>query len=347
MKKQVLRALVVTCALNVNGNAQNESNFKDTLVINPNADAKVLFIGIDLEEMAIYNRADSLKDFFLADLEKARQQPSFPADSRITHYFVHPNGKRRLKAESTDYQEPALDVAKEIRSMGLNLPAYAYIIHDAVKNCELQIYLSGPEKISELRNLNITEAIQSIAKDKKAQRKFFRIDIMSQDGQWKRKTAINKKVKSFEIHTQIGAGIIGSQLTPDLGIEFAYAFSNKYSIPQLRIGGTWRFNMLTSYANHEFNDFYNITSYNLSLLANVGQGKVSSIKWAGLEFGYLVANGGFLNNNYKLGVVYAFDAIQVELDFYNSKLNFFNANKSSFNANKNILLYGFTVRTQF
>lgn len=340
MKSQVLRALVVTSTLNVNGNAQNVDNFKDTLVINPNANAKVLFIGNNMKEMATYGRADSLKNYFLDDLEKAKQQPSFPAESRTTHYIVHSNGKRRLKAESGDYQEPALDMNKEIQSMSLNLPPYAYIIHDAAKNCELQIYVSKPEQIAELRNTNLTEAIQSIAKDKRAQRKFFRIDVMSQDGQWKRKTAISNKVKSFEIHTQIGAGIIGSQPTPDFGIEFAYIFNDKYSVPRLKLGYTWRFNMLSTFSNGEFSNIYNVESYNLSILGNVGQGKSSSIKWAGLEFGYLKAPGGFLDKNYKLSLIYGFNALQVGLDFYNSKLAFDN-------SNKNTLLYGFTVRTMF
>jgi|GEM_PF-1823953 len=344
MKTQVLVALMMSCVLNLNLMAQRGSSIglrKDTLIITVNSAVKVLVIGNSMSDIAAYTRADSLKDCFIADLEKAKQQPSFPSGSKMIHYFVHPNGKRRLKAENEDYQEPVLDVAKEIRSMSLDLPPYVYIIYDIGADCEVQIYLAGPERIVDLRDVRLTDAIHSLVSDKKALRKYYRIWLESGQGQWKRKMVLNKSVESLEVRTMVGAGIFGSQLSPDVGIELSYVFSDKYSIPTFRIGGSMRSYLFSSYANREFGDFYQVTSSNVSVMFFDSKGASSSVRWAGLEAGILSADGGFLDNTYKLGVVYTFNSIQVAFDMFESSFSF---KKGKNNSNP---LFAFSTRVLF
>lgn len=341
MKTSVLLALGTCLALSFQMNAQNgdeTSVYRDTLILAPNEHVKVLFIGRSMETMALYNRADSLKDYFLIDLRKARQQPAYPSGSKLTYYFVHPNGKRRLKAESEDYQEPALNVTKEIQSMALNLPPYAYIIHDIASGYELQIYLTDPDELSLLANIDLNEAIHTLLKSKRSERRFSNIALKMENGLWVRKAAANKKKNALEVHTSLGMGIVGSQLTPELGFELVYLLTDRYSIPMFKVGLSSQYNLFTEYSRKEFSDLYPVSSYNVIFM--VHEGSSSSLRWVGFEAGYTKADGGSLDKNYKFGFVYAFRSVQVGINFYARMLNFDKP------ANDNMLT-GFVVRSTF
>lgn len=336
MKKQVLFALGACYALCYPISAQNtvaSSEFRDTLILTRNNTMKILFIGPSMETMKKYGRADSLKNYFLSDLTKAKQQASYPAESRVTHYIVHPNGKRRLKSESEDYQEPAIDVAKEVRAMDLNLPAYAYIIHDIAANAELQIYLSSPSEISELERTDLTRAIHTIAAGKRSSRRYSNIELKEENGVWVRKMAGRKKANAFEVNSLFGAALIGNQLSPELGTQISYVANDKHSVPVFKAGFLLTYCVFTEYANKEFDNFYGVSSYNITLMMRDGN---SAQRWVGFELGRMDADGGYLDGNYKLGLIYSVKSLQVGLHLL-SQRPMTNA------ANENVLL-GFTVR---
>lgn len=336
MKNQVLFALGACYALCFPIAAQNTKThepFRDTLVIAASANMKILFIGSDIEEMKDYRRADSLKNFLLTDITRAHEQSSYPSASKLTHYLVHPSGKRRLKAESEDYQEPLLDLRKEIRSMDLNLPSFTYIIYDIAFDYEIQIYLSQPELLSSLEKINLNEAIRSIAAGKKSQRKFSNIEIRPENGQWVRKSSSNKKTKTLELNTMLGAAILGGELTPELGIQLSYTTSDKHASPVFRIGYVSSFYVLSEYSNREFTNFYGVRTYNLSLMMR--DGKFSTGRWFGFELGMADAEGGYMDGKYKLGLMYSINSIQGGFHFFTSTFG---------NKNNENLLYGFSVR---
>ncbi len=156
MRGSHFRALVL-CFVFSTGSiyAQTNTPDNDTILMLIRDRVKVMFIGNDLSEMADFKKVDSLKVLFINDLEEARKQSSYPMDSRTTHYFVHPNGKRRLKAENEDYSESDIDLTAEKSSLGLDLPPYLYIIHDFSSNYELRIYLEHPEELSRVFNCTL------------------------------------------------------------------------------------------------------------------------------------------------------------------------------------------------
>ncbi len=120
--------------------AQKDEPFKDTITISPTKDFTIMFIGHDMNKMVEKNRFDSLKLFFVSDMEQASSQSAYPPNTKLTYYFVAANGKRRLKAESEDYQAP-IDIEKEKQSLQAGLPAYQYVIIDMPNDCQYSIYV--------------------------------------------------------------------------------------------------------------------------------------------------------------------------------------------------------------
>jgi len=339
MKKQLLSVLMLVCSLCVKIAAQNPSSnvsFQDTIIINISANIKILYIGNDLRDMVKFKNADSLKTIFMSDLQKAKENETFPAESKMIHYFVHPNGKRRLKAENDDYQAPDLNVEIEIRAMNLNLPAFVYMIHDVFTGYQLQIYLNDPKDIVELEEIRLNEAIRLIAADKKELRKYFTIEEKFEYGQWSKIQPFSKKPMFFGIDPVLGVCVFGSKITPEIGIEFSYVFRDKYSVSRFKIGAASRTYFFSEYAAKEFFNFYLVDSYNLNFHALIPNSKSSVGKWAGVEFGFFSAKGGFLANNYKLGFIYAYDFFQIGFDIINSSIGFKN--------NTDKVLYAFTMR---
>ncbi|MES2689478.1 MAG: hypothetical protein V4658_03695, partial [Bacteroidota bacterium] len=104
-------------------------SFADTLVLKLNAGNKILFIGDNFKEMANYTQADSIKTLFMNDLDQALSKGQLSKETQKVYYFIHANGKRRLKAENPDYNENSVDVAYEIKRLDLELPKYEYHIY--------------------------------------------------------------------------------------------------------------------------------------------------------------------------------------------------------------------------
>jgi len=339
MKKQILSLAVMLCLFSKEIHAQNNNSaiiYQDTIIMHVNQNIKIFFIGQDLQEMFKYKKVDSLKTLFVADLTKAVQNETFPTDSKVMHYFVHASGKRRLKAENVEYQDAFLDVEKEIQAIKLNLPAYTYIIHDIETGYLLQVYSNDPNTIKELENVNLNDAINLLASDKKRQRKSYSIALQFEDAKWLKLPPHLKKDVLFETDPTIGFGVIGSQLTPELGLEIAYVFTNKYFGPRAKIGLSARNYLFSDYNNKEFFNFYAVNSFNINFKVNLPRSKSTRGSWFGIELGALDADGGFLDNNYKFGFIYGYESFQVGFDFISPDWGLKNTGDD--------LLYGFTVR---
>src|SRR4051794_2642149 len=118
MKNAMLYALWICFGLSTTINAQNnnstsstddENRYRDTIMIIPSPESKVLLIGNGMKSLVKSPGIDSLKNLMINDVNNARKQASYPASAKVTHYFVSPNGKRRLKTESEDYTEPVVN----------------------------------------------------------------------------------------------------------------------------------------------------------------------------------------------------------------------------------------------
>src|ERR1700722_16580318 len=147
MKNQIFLVLGLFLAITCHyATAQTGGEYlanHDTILINLSPDAKIVLMGNDMQGIAKYMRLDTLKTLLIEDIRKAKLSPNYPAESHNTHYFIARSGKRRLKAESDDYQGE-INVGKEKFEMRLNLPAYMYTIHDMTTGYETYIYVTAP-----------------------------------------------------------------------------------------------------------------------------------------------------------------------------------------------------------
>jgi hypothetical protein len=310
--------------------AQNESKgreLRDTIVIKPDADVQIFFMGNNLREMAKYKKADSLKTLLIDDWEKARHEPSYPATSKTTHYFVHPNGKRRLKAESDDYQEPALEVRKEIQSLSLNLPPYEFIIYDLANNYEIQLYFNKPDQLADLKNINLNEAISSITGDAQALKAYYRVDLENSSGQWKMNKHFSNRKLEIGMVGSINLSAIGSQLSPGISLGACFTLTDKLAIPVFGIDLLYNQYFFGGNINNNFGNLNGAQSIDLRILYNDNLFKNvkhytkqhGASDWAGFDFGYMLPStadvSSPLGNNFKMGLSLYFNRVNVTLDW--------------------------------
>jgi len=309
--------------------AQNEDRlFRDTIAIKPNADCQIFFIGSTLKEMAKYKKADSLKTLLIDDWEKAKQESSYPVASKTTHYFVDPNGKRRLKAESDDYQEPALDICKEIRLLHLNLPAYMFIIYDLANKYEIQLYFNKPEQLAALKNISLNEAIFSIAGNAQAQRRYYRVDLENNSGQWKMSQHFsNRKLEIAALGT-VNLSVIGSQLSPGISLGGCFTLTDKQGIPTFGIDLFYSTNFFGGNIDNDFGRLTFVDAIELRILQNASlfhNGKQQykrrgNYDWLGVNFGYILPATTYnlpstlLNNTFKYGISLYFNRFNIAID---------------------------------
>ncbi|MGZ4118973.1 MAG: hypothetical protein ACXVPY_15900, partial [Bacteroidia bacterium] len=286
MKKQMFQALWACFALasaTVSAQTSSKSAFNDTIIFMPDTQSKVILIGDQLSEMSSYKKIDSIKTLFINDMEEARKQASFPVNSKTTHYFVSPSGKRRLKAESEDYPEQEIDVAKEKRSLDLDLPPYEYIIHDFSSNYECQIYLKDPEQLKGLKDVNFSESLITIANNKKLFRKNFRLDLEKDGSAWKIKNKFGPpSSETIEMTGTFGASLIGGKLSPLASAALWFAHTNKHNIPVFKAGLCFSSNIFTDLKDEKFSDLTALRTYEIKFLVDMSGAKKAKPQWFGL-----------------------------------------------------------------
>ena len=278
--------------------------YRDTIVLAPDENTKVLFIGNNLKEMVKYTRLDSLKLLLIEDIKKAEKQANYPMAPKTTHYFVTATGKRRLKTEGEDFLEPEVNVEKERQSLELNLPPYTYIIHDLAANYECYIYVKDSGQIKALSNESFNDALSSIASDKKLLRHTFRVDLEKKNDLWKLQDHYRSTEDLIELTPSFGLGLIGNQWSPTLGGDVQLMLSNRYGKPAFKSAfGLSGYTFMQS-NNNEISGLNFVTAYCFKFSGNLSSLSPGSskAKWAGLEGGWMKASrGGSLDGAYKIG----------------------------------------------
>lgn len=343
MKNQMLLALGLCYALMVNNsNAQpffsretaeaydKGINYRDSFMLMPDESCKILFIGNHLEEMVNYTALDSTINLLIADVTKARMQPDYPGQSKLTYYIIHPNGKRRLKAENEDYAVP-VNVADEARSLYLDLPPYVYVIYDLTNSYQIQIYLKNPDELTKLTNSNLKDALTAASLNKKTLIKNYRIDLTKLNEYWKVEKSYGNKLDAIEAGEALGVGLIGSKLCPALDFNFALVLSDKYRHPYFKTAIALCVYSYADWSKTEISNMGFLVSYDLKLMGNIS---VDKQRWFGVQGGMITS--GYhtespFNSRFKGGIV------SEGIGVFNISLDFINVKKKEW-------IYGFTLK---
>ena len=325
MKMKLLLATGLSIALALTksyaGDPETESGKNDTLIFSPIIDSKVLVIGPDMSLFADYTKLDSIKTLFLSDMKKSQEQNSYPAGSKVTHYFVHPNGKRRIKAESTDFLQQGINVEEERKSLSLELFPYSYILHDLESDIYCTIYLREPSQLSSLETISFNDALRSLSADKKAARKHYRIDLEKEGSEWKHKSEFASHQDFLELTPSFGIGNIGGAWSPALGAHLSITFNNKYGLPEYKLGAALNGYLFANYFNKTFSNFYPVHDYQLSFMFNFAPLRSSKANWFGLQGGFFQSReSGSLNGAFKAGIICeGFSVFNYSVDFIRDK----------------------------
>ncbi len=325
MKMKLLLATGLSIALALTksyaGDPETESGKNDTLIFSPIIDSKVLVIGPDMSLFADYTKLDSIKTLFLSDMKKSQEQNSYPVGSKVTHYFVHPNGKRRIKAESTDFLQQGINVEEERKSLSLELFPYSYILHDLESDIYCTIYLREPSQLPSLETISFNDALRSLSADKKAARKHYRIDLEKEGSEWKHKSEFASHQDFLELTPSFGIGNIGGAWSPALGAHLSITFNNKYGLPEYKLGAALNGYLFANYFNKTFSNFYPVHDYQLSFMFNFAPLRSSKANWFGLQGGFFQSReSGSLNGAFKAGIICeGFSVFNYSVDFIRDK----------------------------
>jgi hypothetical protein len=315
MMSKILLVCLGACLLASTPLKADNPVFKDSIIIQASKDIQVMIIGEDLADLLKYKRADSIKTLFLTDWRQAREK-GFGGNSRETHYIVHPSGKRRFKAESEDFQEPAFQLEKEKLHMSLNLPAAAYYLYDVTTNVEIQIFVSQPELLNELNDLRMDELIVLPVADRYTIKRSTGITIKKTDNKWEVLWRQWAPKDQIELTSLFGASLLGSKLSPEIGFRLALMRADKYGEPNWVVGLSYNINLLTTYTNKDFTDIQIVRSINAHWLMSRGGSGAALWKWIGLQAGYVHLSPGILNNSLKLGFLTTYKSTQVGFHTY-------------------------------
>ncbi len=265
---------------------------RDTLWIrDENSEVQVLIFTSSLARYGRYANPDSLKRLLVNDVSNARQQNSYDNEAQVVHYFLSANGKRRLKAEGRDFTEAELNVNQEKFEMDAGLPPARYIIHDFVRNDEYRFYLKAPGNIYLLQSIDL-----QVVKDSLAATKELKSATMAEVKYNKGSASVKRntrKMDVLEIGIHAGAGIIGSKLAPMFGSEWYLNFTDRYAVPQYKLGLSFRGYFLATVNNDNnklsFTDVGGVGALQLKWFANysrLSRGSGSST-WLGVQAGVL------------------------------------------------------------
>jgi hypothetical protein len=325
MKKQLLFALWACLAL-IKANSQElkddksiaTKSFKDTLMIIPSSDMKVMLLGKFQKDLSNFNDIDSLKQMLINDVIAARKQEDYPTGSKLTHYFVTAEGKRRLKAENEDYQETTVNVQREKRALRLDLHSYEYIIYALKNNYECHIYLKDPGNLDKLSRINFAEAINAAKADPWNLKNSSRLDVEQENEKWILKNHSRTKQDMIELSPSFGLTLIGNKMSPTASLNLSIILSNKYGHGTVKTGVSYDLSTFADWSNNSISNLNLVHSYQLYIMSNLSDSKQ---RWVGLQGGILKSkeNESPFNNKWKFGFVtegfgsfnYTFDVIML------------------------------------
>ena len=295
--------------------AQNTS-ITDTIIIIPNENVKILLLGNSLVEIAEYTASDSVITLLINDIDAASSSPDFPKNSLVMHYFIHANGKRRLKAESEDFVEPEINISKEIESLDLNLPPYLYTIHDLSTGIEMKIYIKDPELLGTLKLVNMNEALAIVGNDKKLLRRHYRVDISKSNDVWSVVNRVRFNVDQLEIEPSIGLGLLGNKWSPAAAYSLYLMFTDKHGAPSVKVGFTGNSFSFIDKLDEKLSDYYIVSMYKIAFKFNYSDEREKP-RWLGITGGIVdTDNNNPLNNKMVYSLTYDLVVpLSISLDF--------------------------------
>lgn len=340
MKNRLLYALWACLCLSLNSKAQcdqysdfTDSEYKDTIMIDPLPGIKIILIGKNTPDLKLYNNLDSIKTLFLTDIGAATKNSSYSTSSKLTHYFVHPNGKRRIKAENEDYTEPTINIENEKRSLTLDLPPYEYIIYVLNNFYQCHIYVKDPSDLFKIADVNLKDALAAALEDKKIIKQSSRIVIEKTNEHWTIKDHGRDKTDLLELTPAFGMSLIGSRWSPMAAFNLSIILDDKYGNSFIKTGLTYSVNSFADWSSERFTNLNIVATYGLRYMMKVSNSKKA---WIGLQGGYLKSyeKSGPLHNKYKAGITSeGFGAFNFDFDVI------FLGNKES--------IYGLTLKIPF
>lgn len=292
-----------------------ESKLQDSIIISVQPGLKIILTGQSLRDLLKYKRSDSLIQLFLSDFSLAVERKAL-VNSRVVHYVVNASGKRRLKAENEDFQEPAFNLEKEAKAMTMELPASAYYIYDVQTAAEIQIFTSSPEKLKALADLNLTDLLGSQKISSAGQRRTRSYVLQRTDTDWKGTARIFAPKDAIVFSPLFGLSVIGSKLSPETGFKLSLMQSDRYDRPKWIAGLSYNLNLLSSYDKGDFSDIHDVQSMNAFFLATGGGSEEGLFKFVGAQVGYVFRSPGVLNKSIKFGLFTTFKGYQLGFNTY-------------------------------
>lgn len=301
------------------GNSKPEY-LNDTLMVLLPEGNKMILTGKTIKTLMAYTQADSIKQLFVTDYEKAITANTLSADAPTIHYFVHPSGKRRLKAEVGEYADGKVDVDYEITRLDLDLPKFRYHIHDLQAEIEIHVYVQNPAQLTSiLSNINLTEAIKASAKEKRSFRKIVKTEITPDNGRFKIADVKGHTLQSIEVNPMIGVTLIGNVMAPVLGVNASFGSRTKYGVSSYKIGYTLSAFPMVGMTGGEMSSVAFIKSHEIRFLKNLNTLSRNNPFWMGAQAGMLTCKDlAAYDKAFKAGVsfntggsfTYSFDYIR-------------------------------------
>src|SRR6478736_95693 len=293
---------------------------QDTLIVKLRNRNQVFIIGRSLKQLADYQRADTLKTWFFADLERTLAANQFSETPKRIYYLVNQTGKRRLKAEISGESEPVFNLEMEKKRLIQDLPPFHYTIYDLPKNVELHFFLEDTTAFALAANTNLAAAIQELNKDKK---KLTGLSVyrLEQGGLGFIKQTPKRNTRTgIEGLGYLGAMLLGNQLSPVISYDLFLTLNHTPAtfVNNLRLGFSYTPFVLSSFEDGQFKNFNPGNYWHIILQSNAGLEKNT---WFGISAGQVKTLNpiGIPESGFKWGLVvnhnrdcFSYDIIDLE-----------------------------------
>lgn len=288
---------------------------QDSILLMPQKDIKVIVIGKELKTLVNYKRTDSILQLFLSDFDKALQQ-GLSETTKVTHYLVHPSGKRRFKVENEDYQESLFSLEEERKKLNLELPAQAYYIYDLQAEVEIQVFAASTELLKTLKDYKLAEASSTKKIKKDVLRQNTSLTFQNTNASWQHVEKKKNPRDFIEFNPLFGISSIGSQLSPEVGLRVSFLKMSKYASPKWTFGISYNLNLISEFNNSDFTGITGLRSINAFCMKH-GQGEGNGLwKWLGFQVGYIHLSPGLLNNSTKIGIITQYRGVHLGFHSY-------------------------------
>ncbi len=313
---------------------------QDTLVIKLQDRNQIHVTGTTLTELAKYERADSLKQLFLQDLETGFTHGSFAELPQRLHYLVSADGKRRLKAEFTDPAEDKFNLEHEKNRLRLDLPRNHFTVYDLKTNVQTHYYLQDSAALQELANTRIKPALDEAAQEDKKLKKFVKYTVEKQGDLYMGKGTAGNKTDMLSLEPLLGLGLIGNQPSPVFGATIKITLHDKYAVPRYQLGYNYFGVILPALPESSFKDVNPGSMFDIFFAINTTR-VVGKINWLGISGGMTneTRNKILPDHAFKAGFLFSHKSLTYSLDFIRTDGSIFYKKGNSISL--------FSIRTSF